>query len=376
MPFRFLTAGESHGQVLTAIVEGLPAGIPLNLDLVNQELFLRQQGFGRSARMKIEKDSAQILSGMKNNKTLGSPITLLIHNKDQKLLENLPVLKNPRPGHADLVGTLKFKHNDIRNTLERASARETAIRTAVGALCQQFLNHFDIEFLSFTTQIGQIVLPLVSDPWKKRNTIEKSSLLCPDPKTEKKMVHFIELSQKKGETVGGTFEIRAKGLPLGLGNFIQWDLKLNARLAFAIMSIPAIKGVEIGEGFNVAKIPGSKAHDSIFYDSAHKKKFGFYRKTNRSGGIEGGVSTGEELILRAVMKPLSTLPPKIKNTITLSTKEKSFAISPRTDTCAVASASVVAKNVCAIEITKAFLEKFGGDSLIEVQKNYENYLQK
>ncbi len=353
MSFRFLTAGESHGQALIAIVEGLPAGVPLSLSFIHHELQLRKSGFGRSHRMSIENDAVQILSGIKNGKTLGFPITLLIANKDAKNLDHLPKLEAPRPGHADLVGTLKFKHDDVRNSLERASARETAIRTAVGALCQSFLREFDISFLARVTQIGPIPKT---------------------PQTEKKIKKLIQKCQTTGETLGGLFEVRVKGLPLGLGNFSQWDLKLDGRIAQAVMSIPAIRGVELGGGFQSASLLGSQAQDEIFYGVENKKSFGTFRKTKHCGGLEAGVTTGQELILRAAMKPLSTLTKKPLKTINIFTKNPAHALVQRTDTCAVPAAAIVAKNVIAIELTAAFLEKFGGDSLEEVKKNYAHYL--
>jgi len=351
MPFRFLTAGESHGEAMTAIVEGIPSGCSIHPGEIQKELRLRQKGYGRSGRMKIETDTVQILSGIRNEKTIGSPITLLIKNNDFSLGKDLKRLETPRPGHADLVGALKFQHNDIRNTLERASARETAIRTAVGAICQHFLKDFDISFLSYVTQIGPV-------------------------RVQKKMIRYIQACQKKGESTGGCFEVRVRGLPLGLGNFSQWDLRLDGRLAQAIMSIPAIKGVEIGEGFKSSELLGSQYHDEIFYNENSKKNsFGFYRKTNRSGGLEGGITSGEELVVRAAMKPLPTLSRKPLRTVNIFTLEDARAFSQRTDSCAVQAASVVAKNVVAIEITRAFLEKFGGDSFKEVKNNYNNYLR-
>ncbi|MBI2646734.1 MAG: chorismate synthase [Deltaproteobacteria bacterium] len=349
MPFRFLTAGESHGQALVAIVEGLPAGVPFPSSFIEDELRLRRSGFGRSHRMTLEDDAIQILSGIKNGKTLGFPITLLLPNNAAKNLDTLPRLSAPRPGHADLVGTLKFKHDDVRNSLERASARETAIRTAVGALCQAFLKEFDIEFSSHVTQIGPIPMSI---------------------KTESKIKKLIQKCQNEGETLGGVFEIHVKGLPIGLGNFSQWDLKLDGRLAQAVMSIPAIKGVEFGLGFYGASLLGSQAQDEIFYNKKQKKNFGYVRKTLHSGGLEAGVTTGQDLILRAAMKPLSTLTQKPLKTVNMFTKEKTQALVQRTDTCAVPAAAIVAKNVAAIELTKAFLEKFGGDSLEEIKKNY------
>lgn len=335
-----------------AIVEGLPSGFFIDREKIQTELSLRQKGYGRSGRMKIETDSVQILSGIRDGKTIGSPIALLIKNKDFIIHTPLPRLETPRPGHADLVGTLKFQHDDIRDTLERASARETAIRTAVGAVCQQFLKNFDISFLSFVTQIGHA-----------------------NHNTEKKMIRHIQECQKRGETVGGIFEIRAQGIPLGLGNYGQWDLRLDGRLAQAVMSIPAIKGVEIGHGFKTAGLLGSLCHDEIFYNGKNRKSFGFYRKTNRSGGLEGGMTTGEELIIRAAMKPLSTLSKKPLRTVNMFTMKNARAFSQRTDSCAVAPAAIIARNVVAIEIAKAFLEKFGGDSFREVKRNFDNYLK-
>ncbi len=350
MTLRFLTSGESHGEALLAIVEGLPSGFFLNREKIQTELSLRQKGYGRSGRMKIETDTIQILSGIRNGKTIGSPIALLIKNKDFTIHSHPPRLETPRPGHADLVGTLKFQHDDIRNTLERASARETAIRTAVGAVCQNFLKNFDISFLSFVTEIGSV-------------------------RAKNKMTRHIQACQKKGETVGGIFEVRGQGIPVGLGSYGQWDLRLDGRIAQAIMSIPAIKGVEIGHGFKSAALTGSQCHDEIFYDGKNKKSFGFYRKTNRSGGLEGGMTTGEEIIIRAAMKPLSTLSKKPLRTVNIFTLENARAFSQRTDSCAVAPAAIIARNVVAIEIAKAFLEKFGGDSFKEVKRNFDNYLK-
>ena len=376
MPFRFLTSGESHGPALTTIVEGLPSGCPIEIQKINAELRLRQQGYGRSNRMKIEKDEVRILSGIQNQKTIGAPITFQITNKDHENFLKLPKrkLSAPRPGHADLAGTLKYQHSDIRNTLERASARETAIRTAVGALCQNFLETFGISFLSTVTQIGKIKTPPLKDLWKYKNKIEDSSMLVPHPTLEKKFISEIKKHQKQRETVGGCFQVRVKGVPLGLGSYSQWDLRLDGRLSQALMSIPAIKGVEIGTGFLAASLTGSECHDEIFYNGKNKQKFGFFRKTNHHGGIEGGISTGEEIILTCAMKPLPTVPRKKLKTVDIYSHEKAKSFSQRTDSCAVPAASIVAKNMAAIEITRAFLEKFGGDSLKEIQKNYKNYL--
>ena len=376
MSFRFLTAGESHGDSLIGIIEGLPAGVPISLETIHNELKLRQLGVGRSGRMKIEADSPEILSGIIHNKTIGSPITLRIRNKDVHDFGSLPSLEYPRPGHADLVGTLKFQHENIRLTLERASARETAMRTAIGALCQIFLSHFDIKFMSHVVQIGSVQLNKIpKEVWKQLKKIHKSPLFCCDTQIEKLMLSEIKTCQKKGESVGGIFEIRAAGLPLGLGSFIQWDLRLDSRIAGAIMSIPAIKGIEIGAGFSSPHIMGSKFQDQIFYDPKNHKRFGFYRKTNHCGGLEGGMTTGEDLILRAVMKPLSTLPKHHLNSVNIFTKKNGPPLVQRTDCCAVPAASIVGRNVVAIEIAKAFLEKFGGDSLKEIENNYHQYLK-
>jgi len=353
MPFRFLTGGESHGPALVAIVEGLPAGISFPFSFIEEELRLRRTNLGRSHRMTLEEDTVQILSGIKKGKTLGFPITLLISNKDAKNLDTLPKLSAPRPGHADLVGTLKFKHEDVRNSLERASARETAIRTAVGALCQSFLKEFDIQFSSHVTHIGPLAL---------------------SSKTKTKIKKLIQKCEAQGETLGGIFEVRVHGLPVGLGSFSQWDLRLDGRLAQAVMSLPAIKGVEFGLGFSGTSLLGSEAQDEIFYNKHQKKNFGYFRKTLFSGGLEAGVTTGQDLILRAAMKPLSTLTKHPLQTVNVFTKEKTKALIQRTDTCAVPAAAIVAKNVVAIELTRAFLEKFGGDSLEEVKKNYTHFL--
>src|SRR3989338_7855661 len=285
MPFRFLTGGESHGPGLVAIVEGLPAGISFPLSFIEKELLLRRRSLGRSHRMTLEEDAVQVLSGIKKGKTLGFPITLLISNKDAKNLDALPKLSTPRPGHADLVGTLKFKHEDVRNSLERASARETAIRTAVGALCQSFLKEFYIQFSSHVTHIGPLAL---------------------SSKTKTKIKKLIQKCEAQGETLGGIFEVRVHGLPVGLGSFSQWDLRLDGRLAQAVMSLPAIKGVEFGLGFYGASLLGSQAQDEIEYNPKEKKSFGYIRKTLHSGGLEAGATTGPALILRVGRMPLST----------------------------------------------------------------------
>ncbi|MBI4040598.1 MAG: chorismate synthase [Deltaproteobacteria bacterium] len=375
MPIRYLTAGESHGPALVAILEGLPAGCPLDKITLQEELNRRRMGVGRSHRMKLETDELEILSGVKNNRSLGSPITLLIRNKDSKSWDTLPPLLTPRPGHADLVGTLKFQHDDIRNTLERASARETAIRTAIGALCQSILKKFQIEFLAYVRQLGSIRISDSLDPWETQSVILNSPLLCPDTAIEKKMIEHIQSCQKKGDTVGGIFEIRVKGVPLGLGSFTQWDKRLDANIVHAICAIPAIKGVQIGEGFRACEFLGSQFQDEIYYHPQKIKQFGFYRKTNHSGGFEGGMTTGQDIVISAVMKPLSSLPRKNLNSIHLVSKKTSKPLAQRTDTCAVPAAAIVAKNVTAIEILNAFLEKFAGDSFSEVLDHFEHYLK-
>lgn len=366
---RYLTAGESHGKALLAILEGMPAGIRVSADFINSELKKRQSGYGRGDRMKIESDTAEILSGLRNGETIGSPISLLIKNTDSRI-DELPKIHSPRPGHADLAGAMKYGRRDMRDILERSSARETAVRVAVGAVCKVLLAEFGIDIFSHVIHIGGIDAHTSSlslaDIKKKASG---SILRCADKAAEKLMCEEIDKSSNEGDTLGGIFEIIITGQPAGIGSHVQWDRKLDARLAMAIMSIQAVKGVEIGSGFSLARRMGSKSHDEIIYRDGR-----FGRATNNAGGIEGGITNGEPVIVRAAMKPISTLKKPLKS-VDIITKEVSAAVVERSDICAVPSASVVADGVCAFEVSALFLEKFGSDSLAEITKNYQNYMK-
>ena len=390
---RFLTAGESHGKGLLVILEGVPADLPLTEEELNRDLARRRKGYGRGGRMKIENDQVEIVSGVRRGKTLGSPVGILIRNRDwenwkelMKVENNISALsaaqalKVPRPGHADLAGGIKFGHRDLRNVLERASARETAARTAAGAVCRRLLAEFGAIIKSQVLEIGGVKVQVQSSKFKVQSyweEVEKSELRCGDPGAEKRMKKLIDQAREKGDTVGGIFEIRAWGLPPGLGSYTQWDLRLDGILARALMSIPAIKGVEIGMGFLAGRKLGSQVHDEIFYSSKVKgqgSKTNFHRKTNHAGGLEGGVTNGEELVIRAAMKPISTLL-KPKNSVHIETKEAAPATVERSDICAVPAAAVVGEGMTALELAHAFLEKFGGDSIREVRRNYLSYLR-
>lgn len=375
MSLRYLTAGESHGKCLTAILEGIPAGLNLTAEEINLELARRQQGYGRGLRMQsIEKDRVEITSGLRHGQTIGSPITLVIFNQDwaSRKGDNLPPLSCPRPGHADLAGLIKYRRDDIRDILERASARETAIRVALGAVGKKLLKEFGIKIFSFVDNIGGISISNQSRRglWEKIEQLENSVLRCPDRVAEKKMVKLIDRAQAAGNTVGGTFQVVIKGVPIGLGSHISGEKRLSARLTFALMSIPAVKGVEIGEGFALAAKLGSQAQDRIVY----LPKEGLRRLTNHAGGIEGGISDGEEIILRAVMKPIASLG-KPLNTVDLRSRKVAPAEKVRADVCAVPAAGVVGEALAALEIANAFQEKFGADSLPELKENYQNYLK-
>jgi len=368
---RYLIAGESHGAGLTGIVEGLPAGMKLNIEFINRQLKRRQIGFGRGPRMKIENDKARIISGLCKGKTIGSPITVYIENKDYSI-DKLPSVFSPRPGHADLAGYLKYHPEDIRSILERASARETAMRTAVGAIARLFLKEFGLEIISHVIQIGSVKVDIegikIRDIFIKP---ENSSLRCISINAEKKMIQRINKAAKEGDTLGGIFEVIAVGVVPGIGSYIQWDKRLDTALAGAVMSIPGIKGVEIGLGFGMAGLPGSKVHDSIYY----KKPFGFYRKTNRSGGIEGGISNGEPVRLRAVMKPIATLG-KPLDSVNIKTKRPGPASVQRSDVCVVPSAGVVGEAMAGMVLANAYLEKFGGDNIKDIKTAYSHYLKR
>jgi len=391
MKFRFLTAGESHGKCLTAIIEGVPAGIEINTDFINNELARRQQGYGRGGRMLIEKDKAEITSGVRHGSTTGAPIALLIQNKDwenwtipmsttpvdltDKEINDLIIQKRitkVRPGHADLAGALKYNHDDVRNILERSSARETASRVAVGAIAKCVLNKFGIEIFSHVTQIGSVKIDekkITQDFSELKNQAEKSELRCTDENTTKKMKEIIDLAGKEGDTLGGIFEVIALNLPVGLGSFVQWDKRLDGQISQALMSIPAIKSISIGIGEEAGKIEGSKAHDEIF---PKENTMDYVRKTNFSGGIEGGMSNGMPVLVKAAMKPIPTLKKPLKS-IDLETGKEHIAHYERSDVCAVSAASVVGEAMLATVLVNAFLEKYGGDSFAEIKNNYENY---
>lgn len=367
--FRYLTAGESHGKCLTAILEGLPAGLRLREADIDKELLRRQKGYGRGGRMQIEKDKVEILSGLYRGKTTGAPFCIMVLNKDWKRWGEMLPLTKPRPGHADLAGMLKYNFQDLRPVLERASARETAARVGVGAIAKKLLDEFNIWIYSRTVRIGDIEdLSNYKPARKNYKLVDASSLRCVDKETEKKMIELIDRTREKQDTLGGIFEVGIVNLPVGLGSFVQWDLKLDARLAFALMSIQAVKGVEVGLGFKGTVKFGSEVHDEIFYE----EKRGFYRKTNNAGGIEGGMSNGELIILRGAMKPISTLSKPLWS-VDLRTKRPHKASVQRSDVCAVPAAGVVGENVIAFEIAKVFKEKFGGDSLEEMKTNFYNY---
>jgi chorismate synthase len=379
---RFFTAGESHGPCLTAILEGFPAGVNIDIARINKDLTRRQQGYGRGGRMKIEKDEAQLLSGVRWGESLGSPITLRIDNKDwrnwEKRMSPSPedrdekiAVTRPRPGHADLTGALKYHHYDVRNILERASARETTARVAVGGLAKCLLSPFGVQVMGYVTEIGGIVADhsqlAVEEVFARA---EVSPVRLADTQAEEKIIALIDQCKKQGDTLGGVVEVVTTGLPPGLGSFVQWDRKLDGRLGYALMSLQAVKGVEFGLGFTTARVPGSQVHDEISFDPAK----GFVRHSNNSGGIEGGMSTGEPLRVRVAFKPLSTLMRPL-HSVDLRTKEPVEATIERSDVCAIPAAAVIAESVVAFVLAQAFLEKFGGDSLTEIRRNHESYLE-
>jgi chorismate synthase len=384
---RYLTAGESHGPQLTAIIEGLPAGVLVDAAGINRELARRQQGYGRGGRMKIETDTVEILSGVRWGETLGSPLTLAVKNRDwenwnEKMSplaehrdDSIAVTK-PRPGHADLTGALKYDHDDVRNILERSSARETAVRVAVGAVAKKFLSGFGIRVGGYVTAIGGISVSPPCLPFEELWKIAaESELFSCDRLFDAPLKKAIDAAKEAGDTLGGVVEVQVLGCPPGLGSHVHWDRKLDARLAMALMSIQAIKGVEVGLGFGVAERPGSQVHDEIFYDVAKLESGAgspVHRTTNNAGGIEGGMSNGEPIVLRAAMKPIPTLYKPLRS-VDMRTHEPFAATVERSDTCAVPAALVVAEAVVAIEIAAAFLDKFGGDSLAEIQRNFNGY---
>ena len=394
---RYITAGESHGKALIGILEGVPSELPLSEEDIDTDLKRRQGGYGRGGRMKIESDHAEIISGVRWGKTIGSPMTILIENKDYKNWRegmspdakakgSIPAVTKPRPGHADLAGAIKYVQHDIRNILERSSARETAMRVALGAVAKKFLSEFGIKVGSYVIQIGTISsqLSALSSQTSQENELlkifeeaEKSPVRCPDKGASKNMIALIDKAIKEGNSLGGIFEVFVTGVPVGLGSHIQWDKRLESRLAQALMSIQAIKGVEVGLGFEMSRKFGSEVMDEIFYSQkveGRKQKGGiFYRKTNFAGGIEGGMTNGMPIILRAAMKPIPTLRKPLRS-MDIITKEPVEAAYERSDICAVPAAGVIGEAMAALTIADAFLEKFGGDSMAETKRNYDSYI--
>src|SRR6476660_8193769 len=380
---RFTTAGESHGRALVAIVEGMPAGLPIDQQLIDQELRRRQLGYGRGGRMKIEKDHAEILSGVRHGLTLGSPLAILIENKDWSNWTDIMAaeprdidpeksrrLKRPRPGHADLPGGLKYDARDLRNILERASARETTARVACGALAKQLLSAFGVEIRSHVIQLGGIPDEPLELTWAQIASIpDDAPLHCADSSAEQKMIALIDETRTKGDTLGGVFEVVERGVVPGLGSHTSWDLKLDGRLAQAIMSIHAVKAVSIGAGTEASSLPGSEVHDEIAYNGETRE---FIRDTNRAGGLEGGVTNGEEVRVRGHLKPLSTLRRSLKS-VDIDTKEEEAAAFERSDVTAVPAAGVIGESMVALVLARAMREKFGGDSLGEMKRNFEGY---
>ncbi|MEK7775660.1 MAG: chorismate synthase [Candidatus Zixiibacteriota bacterium] len=393
---RYLTAGESHGPQLTAIIDGLPAGLPIDIDKINFQLARRQKGYGRGGRMKIEQDMAEIMSGIRGSVTMGGPITLVIRNKDWDNWTNImdpvkPVagkldlredrLANetttPRPGHADLPGGIKWNHKDLRNVLERASARETAARVAVGSLCRQLFERFGVQFASHVVRIGDVSLPSgydISDLQGLIDTTESSEVRCIDSAVAEKMIEAIKAAKNSRDSLGGVVELIVRGLPVGLGGFSQWDHRLDGRLAQGLMSIHSVKGVEIGLGFEGASRPGSEYHDEIFFAAdQYPTRKGFFRKSNHAGGLEGGITNGEDLMIRIANKPISTLNRPLK-TVDVVTHALAEAMVERTDNCVVPALGVVCEAVSALVLCEAFLAKFGSDNIAETERNYRAFL--
>jgi len=391
---RFLTAGESHGKALTGIIEKIPSGLALSAQDIDIELRRRQLGYGRGGRMKIEQDHAQILSGVRWGKTLGSPIALLIENRDWKNWQEgmspesmhegcIAPVTRPRPGHADLCGALKYHQKDIRNILERSSARETAMKVALGAIAKKFLSGFSVNVGSYVTQIGSIRLPdellkqfrdgfVVQDSLER---IDASPVRCPDEDVAHSMMAVIDKAVQNGDSIGGRFEVIATGVPPGLGSHIQWDRRLDGILSHALMGIQALKGVEIGDGFAYTDKFGSEVMDEIFYDPTLSGLRGspFCRRTNHAGGIEGGITNGMPVIIKAVMKPIPTLKKPLRS-VDIITKEPFEAVYERSDTCAVPAAAVICEAMTALVLADELLVKFGGDSLDETKRNYDSYI--
>jgi len=384
-----MTAGESHGRALIGVLQGLPAGLEVNIDFINHQLWRRQQGYGRGGRMKIETDRVEILSGVRHGRTLGSPVALMVENKDfvnwQEVMAVEPRqirdekrarrVTRPRPGHADLAGGLKYNTHDLRDILERSSARETTMRVAIGALAKLLLKEFGIEIASHVTMLGAIPAEPIHDAsWEEIKAISEaddSPLRCIDKEAEARMIALIDEAKKAGDTLGGIFEVVAHNVPPGLGSHTHWELKLDGRLAQAIMSIQAVKAVEIGAGTMVSRLPGSKIHDCVGYNHQLRR---FTRASNRAGGIEGGMSNGEDIRVRGHLKPISTLRRPLES-VDINTKEPLEAAFERSDITAVGAAGVIGEAVVAWVLADAMVEKFGGDSLGEMKRNFEGYLE-
>ncbi len=371
---RYLTAGESHGRGILAVLDGMVAGLPLSPKDVDRDLARRQKGYGRGGRMAIETDRAEILSGVRGGKTIGAPIALFIPNRDFRSEGSEAPVTSPRPGHADLVGALKYDMHDMRDILERTSARETAARVAAGAVCRAFLGRFGVQVVSWVEEIGGMSIRSASDPTNNPlrawSLAEASELRCPDRAAETRMRGRIRTAMNAGDTLGGVFTIAALGVPPGLGSYAQWDLRLDGRLSRSLMSVQAIKAVEVGRGIQGSRDVGSRVHDEIVY-----AKKTFFRRSNNAGGLEGGVTNGEHVVLRAFMKPIPTLGRPLRS-VDVVTKRPSRAQVVRHDVCAVPAASVVGEAAVAYELAAAFLEKFGGDTLTDTKRNYTSYLSR
>ena len=391
MHFRFRTAGESHGRALVALVEGVPAGLSLDADRdIDPELRRRQAGYGRGGRMRIEADRAEIQSGVRHGETLGSPIALLIRNRDwdnwrdAMAVESIAGMDDsaarrvflPRPGHADLAGVLKYERTDARDVLERASARETAARVACGAIAKRLLSELGVHVGSHVTSLGGIEARSPGElPGDLNRAADASAVRTLDADAESRMVAAIDKARERGDTLGGTFEVVATGLPVGLGSHVAWDSRLDGRLAQAVLSIQAVKGIEIGAAFSVAELPGSQAHDELERDAAATRSGGFRRLTNRAGGLEGGMTTGEPLLIRGAMKPLSTLMQPLRS-VDIRSGEPADAVRERSDVVALPAAAVVAEAMVAIVLADAILEKFGGDSMGDLKASLAVYLDR
>ncbi len=382
--FRFETAGESHGECLVATVTGLPAGVPISLEKINRELWRRQQGFGRGGRMKIETDQAEVVAGVRHSQTIGAPIAIIVRNRDWKnWTEILPVesypgsdeklkpVTRPRPGHADLAGGIKYNYHDARYILERASARETTMRVAVGAMAKAFLSQFGIEVLSHVISVGTVRLERQASWDELVSLSQKEEVLlgCVVPETEARMNEVVDEAYRTGDTIGGIFEVVAHGLPIGLGSHITWDTRLDGRLAQAIVSMQAVKGVEVGFALEGSESFGSKVQDTIHYNKEDRE---FFRGANRAGGLEGGITNGQDIIVRGLLKPISTLRRPLES-VDLATRDPEKAAYERSDICVLPAAGVIGEAMVAIVLAQAFIEKFGGDSMVETRRNFEGY---